>query len=550
MFHREISRLVGIFFLCYTVILLIPIAVCLYEQATDPQAFPTHEMALKGFLLTLGVCLALGSSLYMIGRHSNQHIFWREGLILAVCFWLIAPAIGGLPFFFSHTLENPVQAFFEATSGYTTTGATVMEAKQYDPKTGGEIPHTATPYLNSEKSFPYFGTITPLRDPQTGKILKEGIEAVDTSLLFWRGFMQWLGGIGIVVLFLAILPLLGIGGKVLLQAEMPGPIKDVWTPRVKETIIELSKIYLFLTAIQVILLHITNPSIGWIESCTISFATISTGGFSPTNESIASYHSHATEWVVILFMFLGSLNFTLYFHSIRGRIYRLYDPELLTYLVTIMIGIALVWWYMVGVPEAPLEGAPHGNYSIESAGRIAVFQLISAITSTGFASSNYDNWPYAPQFLLILAMFLGGMSGSTAGGMKTMRQYIGFHVIKNLVESMFRPGTIRRFIIGTRVIDTNIAMTTLSYLVVLAFFTILGWLLLVLSGVGIWTSLGAVAACINNAGLGFGTVGAKFSFASLTDYQLIICTILMLLGRLEFFALLVLLVPAFWRESL
>lgn len=549
MLNREICRLLGYFLTGFAGILLLPLAICLYYQfVADPSEHPQPHASLS-FAITLGICLVFGTILTIIGRTSTRQIYWREGLIIAVSFWVLAPAIGALPFLFSQTLTNPIQAYFEATSGFTTTGSTVMEAKHYDPQSGKEVAIEGLFVSEPQAPYSYYGTIAPVRDPLTGAVQFEGVEALGKGLLFWRSFMQWLGGIGIVVLFLAILPLLGVGGKVLLQAELPGPIKDMWTPRIKETVLQLFKIYLGLSIVQTILLHVTNPAIDWLEAIMLTCSTLSTGGFAPRNYSIASYHSAHTDWVIVLFMFLGSVNFSLYFHALKGRIYRLFDAELVTYVLTLLAGLALYVFVLIGTPLAGLGEPNVGTYSLHEAIRYGAFQFISAITSTGFSTANYDRWPYAAQLLLIIAMFLGGMSGSTAGGMKTIRQYISFHVIRNRVESMFRPGAIRSVLIGRRIVDSSTAVMILSYLVVLAFFTVLGWLLLVLSGEGIWSSLGATTASINNAGMGFGSVGTQHSFASLSNYQLSICTVLMLLGRLEFFAILILLVPAFWREG-
>lgn len=484
MFRKHIYKLLGHFLLAYALVLLLPLAISLYDQ-------PISE-ATVAFFGTILSCLVLGIPLFFLGRGVSEQIYWRESLIVAVLIWLVTPAIGALPFLFSHTLSNPIHAYFEAVSGFTTTGASVIAS----------------------------------------------VEEVDQALLFWRSFIQWLGGIGVVVLFIAILPLLGLGGKVLLFSEMPGPIKSIWTPRIKETIFALVKIYVGLTAIQTLLIHFTHPQVGWIESLDITFSTLSTGGFSTRDDSIGAYHSVAMERIVIIFMLLGSINFSLYHQVIQGRIYRLWDVEFFIFILTVIAGSALLCW-TIGA-----ELFPHPVDTI----RTGLFQFVSALTSTGFYTTRYDLWPYSTQLVMLIAMFLGGMTGSTAGGMKTIRQYIGFRVIQNHVESLFRPASVRALQVGGREIDSNIAVTILSYLVILVFFTVLGWLLLVLSGMEIWASLSTVACCINNVGLAFTGGGPQCSFHCFSDYQLIICSALMLLGRLEFYAFLALFVPAFWRD--
>lgn len=511
--------------------LLFPLAICLYFELIASTPHPQPPAALA-FFWSLLICLGLGI-LFLLKRERFREMTWRQGLILATSIWLLASAAGALPFLFSGTLQNPLHALFESVSAFTTTGATVMQAKLYD-SSGREIPIQST---TGGVSYSYYGNIEPIRDPETGAIQSQGIEAVSRGILFWRSFMQWIGGIGIVLLFLALLPWLGFGGKVLLQAEMTGPIKSAWTPRIIETILALSKIYVGLTCAQVLLLLFANPALSWVEALEITFSTLSTGGFSTHTESIAAYHNSNTEWVVILFMTLGSLNFGLFYQVLQGRVYRLYNTELITFLVSLGVGSFLVWIYLIALYPTFAESA-----------RTAIFQFVSAITSTGFVTAPYDIWPYSAQLILVIAMFLGGMSGSTAGGMKTIRQCVGFFTIKNRMESMFHPGAIRILKMDHATIDTDTALNTLSYLVILTFMTVLGWLLLVMSGMDFWTSLSSVATTLNNAGLGFGAAGPAASFASFSNIQLFLCSLFMLLGRLEFFAFLVLLAPAFWDE--
>lgn len=549
MLHREICRALSYFFFGFAALLLIPLAIALYFEYGVNAADHPQPHSSWSFILTIAFTVMGGGLLSFYGRNGGAQLFWREGILLAVLIWVLAPALGALPFLFSGTLKKPIHAYFEAVSAFTTTGASVLQSKQYDSTTGEELKITTMLPTEPTVAYTYYGTVEPVRDPKSGLILRQGIEAVSQALLFWRAFMQWLGGIGIVVLFIAILPMLGVGGKALLNAEMPGPLKDMWTPRAKQTITELSKLYIGLTILMVLLLQAFNTQMGWIESLDITLATLSTGGFTPHEDSIATYNSPATEWLVIVFMLLGGINFSLYYYLLKGRLYRIRDPELLAFAALVVIGSLVMTYQLWNATRYNLEDRITGVYTLTEALRHGSFQWVSTLTTTGFFSADYDYWPLPTQLMMFLAMFLGGMSGSTAGGMKTIRLFIAFQVIKNRLESLFRPNAVKRLVISGKEIDSTVSIMVLSFLVTLTCVATVGWLLLVFNGCGIWFSLSAVTCCINNAGMALGITGPYHSFASLPDFSLGTCCVLMLLGRLEFFAILALLLPAFWRAK-
>jgi len=455
--------------------------------------------------------------------------------------------LGAMPFYFSRTLENPLDAIFESMSGFTTTGVSVFNAKAFD-KNGIEIPIIVTDPYVPEKSYTYYGTINPVRNLLTNEIIYSGTEAVSKGILFWRSFTQWLGGMGIVVLFIAILPALAIGGKFLFEAEVPGPTKDTIVPRIRETSSILWKLYVGLTLLEVLLLIWTHPSMPLLDAFCITFSTLSTGGFSVTNESIGSYNNPATEWVVIVFMILGSINFALYFFILRKKFYRLKEPDLFLHLLIVFGGCLLVSCYLFGQTNLELNGTS-SPFTVSSAIREGVFQAVSAQTCTGFSTTNYNFWPFPAQLTLLLLMYLGGMSGSTSGGVKTSRIMILYKVISHRIENMFKPDVVRKLRIGNKEIIPSISVSVLTFFTMIVLFTILGTFLLVFCGIDPQTSISSVASMLNNVGLGFRAAGPTSSFAFFTAGAKIVSIFLMLFGRLEFFVMLLLFIPGFWKNK-
>jgi len=548
MLYRDICRIVGFYLLLLAAFLLIPLGLSLYYQFfTDPLQHPQPYTTLD-FLYTILATLALSGLLIFLGRNSEGSMYRKEGLAAVVLIWLLTPALSGLPFLTSGTLHNFWQAYFEMASGYTTTGSTVLMAKKYDPA-GQEIPLTKTIVGVENVQYHFYGTVKPLRDPQNGAIVKEGVEAVEKTLLFWRSLTQWIGGGGIVVLFVAILPLLGVGGKLLFQAEVTGPSKGALTPRVKETAIRLWKIYLFLSLLEVAALLLFNHKLPLFDAVTLTFSTLSTGGFSIKNESVAAYHSPAMEWVIIVFMIAGSVNFSLYYHAGKGKFFKLYETEFLLFAILLIILCAGAVYAIMGRPQIGLNGLSQGIFTAQEAFRYGVFQMVSAMTSTGFVTTNYDFWPYAAQALLWMAMFFGGMSGSTAGGIKTIRLFILFRVAQYKVESLFHPENLRIFRIEKWEVDPSMAITVLCFFLIVASVSALGTLLYIFDGIDLETALGLVACMVNNTGFSFRMAGPQYSCAFLSDFSLIVSALLMIMGRLEFYAILAVLVPAFWKKN-
>jgi len=547
MLYRDICKILSYFFFGLAAAMILPLFVAAYyEFAAPPEAHPQAHGTVV-FLETIGISALLGLFCRRIGQNVSGYLFRREGIIVVVLIWFLSPAVAGIPYLLSGTLQNPFQAYFEAASGFTTTGATTFFPKRFNSE-GKEIPYQRTIKGVHDTTYTFYGTIEPIRDSVTGIITHEGVEAVGKAILFWRSFTQWLGGMGIIVLFVAVLPALGVGGRQLFHAEMPGPIKDSLTPRIKETASNLWKIYLGITLLQVVLLMLTDEEISLFDAVTITFSTVSTGGFSVKNASIGAYKSASTEWVIIIFMFLSSVNFSLYFFMMRGKLYRLYDTELILYIFMLAASCLLCTYFLVGTEKILLVDGEAGVFSLEEALRYGSFQVISAQTTTGFSTANYNIWPYTTQVIMILVMYFGGMAGSTAGGMKVMRHFMIFRIVQYKVESLFRPETVRTFRIANSEVDTGAVVRTLSYFVIVVAIATLGAFLMMMDGFDPESAFATVTLMINNIGIGFRITGPTESCAFMTNESLSLSSLLMIMGRLEFFAVLAILVPAFWKQ--
>ncbi len=546
--HKQLSLFLGKFLFFLSLVLLLPLGVALYYDFFAPQTLYPQPHSSLGFFFTILISFGLSLLFFLLGQGAKSVLGRKEAILLVVVIWLISCWIGSLPFLFTKTLSSPIDAYFESMSGFTTTGASIFHPKAYD-SAGKEVPiHYQNPKVPG-KTYVFYGTITPVKHHKTHELLYQGVEAVSKGVVFWRSLTQWLGGLGIVVLFLAIFPALAVGGKFLFHVEVPGPFKESLFPMVKDTASLLWKLYLSLTILQIYLLVWTNDQMPLFDAFCITFATLSTGGFAVTNSSIGSYHNIHTEWIIIIFMILGSINFNLYFHLIRRKLYQIYEPDFLFFILVTLVGALGVSLTLVGAPHQSLAGINQGIYSFWAALRDGFFQSISVQTTTGFATTNYDVWPYAPQLFLLLLMFVGGMAGSTAGGIKTSRFYILFKILRHKLEEIFRPEKVLKLKISGKEIDAKTEITVLAFFTIVILFAALGICIFVVDGVDTDSALGAVACMINNVGLGFRAGGPTQSFAFLPPLSKIVSIFWMLLGRLEFFAVLMLFVPSFWRTT-
>jgi trk system potassium uptake protein TrkH len=414
----------------------------------------------------------------------------REGFAVVAFSWLLMVILGMLPYPISGTTASVTDAFFETMSGFTTTGATIF------PK----------------------------------------VEVIPDGVQFWRHMTQWLGGMGIIVLSVALLRFLGVGGYRLLKAETPGGVAfERERPRIIETAKDMWKLYLGISVAELLLLKWAGMS--WYDACCHTFTTMSTGGFSPHSESIAFFPSPWIQWILIAFMFLAGINFSLYSHVIRLRPQPLLrNPEVRLY-VAIMLCLSVV-----GVAVVPFgDGLEHHV-------RDVVFQVVSIGTTTGYATADFDQWPQIMRVLLLLVMFVGGCMGSTGGGMKVARFIVYAKAMLRELHRLVYPHGVRHIKVGDKVIDPKLVSNIMAFGFIWMALFILGTLVMAGSGYDLVTSSSASVAALGNIGPGLGLVGPTCNWAHLPDLAKWIMSLLMLLGRLEVFSVIVLATTWAWRR--
>ena len=469
--------------------LLIALAVALVAPAA--VAFWLRSGEIYAFLVPAALAAAAGLAAQRIFRQQSHFKFGRrEAFLLVTAAWVTASIVGALPYV---ALKGPgfvVDALFESASGFTTTGASVLV----------------------------------------------NIEGEPPGLLLWRSLTQWLGGMGIIVLGIAILPKLEIGGMELLGAEAPGPMQEKLTPRIAQTAKYLWGIYALLTATEVLALLLLG--LEPLESVNHAFATMATGGFSTRNASIAAFDSPAIEMVVTLFMVLAGANFALHFQWLRGRPGRLFGDSEFRFYAGVLGGTTLL---------LAVDLVLRNGNSVLDALRLGVFQSATIVTTTGFATADFDAWPAFSRVLLFLMMFVGGCAGSTGGSVKVARVMI---VAKKLIvdlKRMLQPHAVLPVRIGPRAIPDEVVTSVTTFFILFLTLFAGGGLLLSLMGLDFVSAFSASAACIGNIGPGFGLVGPTHTFAPLPDLAKLLLVGLMIVGRLELYTVLVLLFM--WRRT-
>jgi len=483
-------------------------AIVTYATGVSQSAIEWQVMSLAAATGAL-----IGLVMFFTGKRGSELIGQREALVLVALSWLIGAFLAALPFYYwammrqggdgaIHDFDSFVNCYFEAMSGLTTTGATVVQA----------------------------------------------IGTVPRSLLLWRAITHWLGGLGIVVLFVAVLPMLGVGSRRLYRIEAPGPTPEGVTPRMRDTARVLWIIYVALTVLETISLRLCGMS--WFNAVCHTFATLATGGFSTLDASVAGFNSTAVEIVIIVFMVLAGINFSLYHQLTRGNWRNaLADRELRAYFGFIAAGSLIVTISLIR--SSPLGPTGEPLSALETT-RDAVFQVVSVQTTTGFCSEDFDAWGFVAKATLILLMFVGGCAGSTGGGIKVMRVIIAFKVILAELEHVYRPKVVRTVKVGKTTVDPDLKLNTLVYgLGILGLFAIGTILLMILEHdqrIDITTAATASIATLNNIGPGLARVGATQNYAWFSDASKGIMSILMVLGRLEMFTILVLFTPRFWQS--
>ncbi len=443
------------------------------------------------FFVEAAVITLVAGVLLLRGTPPGKEPSVRDGFAIVTFGWTVFALFGALPFWLSGSIPSPLDALFETMSGFTTTGASILT----------------------------------------------DVEALAPSLLFWRALTHWLGGMGIIVLSLAILPMLGVGGMQLFKAEVPGPTADRLKPRIQDTAKLLWGVYVLLTILQTLLLMAGGMS--FLDSVCHAFATMATGGFSTRNASVAAYGSAYIDWVVILFMFLAGVNFSLHYQALRGRLVTFRrNEEFLFYLAITLTATGLLVFFN--------HGTVYGGL-LENL-RYSAFQVTSILTTTGFATADYEKWPVITQYLLVSLMFIGGCAGSTGGGMKVARILLLFKHAHVQLYRLIHPRAVRLVKLGSLPVDREVMQAILGFFALFMGVFVVASFLLAACGMDLVSSGAAVIATLSNIGPGLGSVGPVDNYAHIPAFGKGVLVLCMLMGRLELFTVLVLIFPSFWRR--
>jgi trk system potassium uptake protein TrkH len=437
------------------------------------------------------ITIFTGGLLWFSTRKHPKNIGRKEGYVIVAVTWIIISLFGTLPFIISGAISNFTDAFFETMSGFTTTGASILT----------------------------------------------DIEAMPKGILFWRSMTHWIGGMGIIVFTVAVLPILGIGGMQLYAAEMPGVTKDKLHPRITATAKRLWAIYLIFTLVETVLLLFGGMSL--FDALCHAFGTVATGGFSTQNDSIASFSPYI-QYVIVIFMILAGTNFTLHYFALHGQLRKVWKSEEFRYFIYIIAAGAAIITLVLALNK--------DGMSFEQAFRSAIFQVSSIITTTGYITDNYLLWPGMIWFLILLMMFIGGMAGSTGGGIKVVRQML---LLKNSMlelKRLIHPQAIIPVRMNGKVVSQDIIFKVMAFFLIYILVFLFGSTVMALFGLDGPTAIGASAATIGNIGPGIGMVGPVDNYAFIPDGGKWFLSFLMLLGRLELFTVLILFSPAFWKK--
>jgi trk system potassium uptake protein TrkH len=470
-----------LFFLGLT--MLLPLVCSIYYGEGDYKALS----------VSMGITSLTGLLLFYLFKPTNGDLTLshREGFIIVASGWFLAATFGSLPYLIHGVLPSFVDAFFESISGFTTTGATV-------------IPH---------------------------------IEGIPHGILLWRSLTQWLGGMGIIILSIAIFPLLGVGGMQLYKAELPSPVKDKLTPRVTETARTLWIVYIIISTVEFIMLLFGGMDV--FNSLCHTFTTMATGGFSTSDVSIAQFHSTYIDGVITLFMLIAGINFTLHYSLIVGNFRAvLTNSELRFYL-----GIALT-----AVIIVTLNLRLHVFDEIGTCLRYASFQVISIVTTTGFTTANFSEWPSLSKIILLLLMFVGGSAGSTGGSIKCLRILL---ILKHSYRELYRlvhPHAVTAVKLGKRIVYPETMASIWGFFILYLAVTVIAAIILTVLGLDVMTAFSSVAATIGNVGPGFGAVNPSSTYSEIPHLGKWVLSLCMLAGRLEIYTVMILFIPEFWKK--
>lgn len=452
-----------------------------------------ETLAFKCFLFTIIPCLLLGFILKKNFRRSALKLKARDGFLIVSLCWLLSSLIGAFPLFASGAIPNYIDAFFETCSGFSTTGSSILT----------------------------------------------DIEALPRSMIFWRSFTHWLGGMGIIVLAMALMPSIGIGGQLIASAETPGPTFSKLTPRFSDTARNLYLVYLLFTAVETVLLLLGGMSL--YDSLIHTFGTVGTGGFSSYNTSIAHFDSTYIQWVIIVFMVLCGINFNLYFILARRGLKAMFsDGELKFYLAIIIGFVALM----------AINLSQYGVYdNFKENITDSVFQVTSILTTTGYATADFDVWPTFSKMLILLLMLMGACSSSTGGGVKMIRILVGLKLVRRGVSRKLHPTRVVGVTLNRGEIPQEICTNIANFIFFYVFIVFASSLIISFDGFDTMTTISSVITCLGNVGPGFSTIGPVMNFSLFSGFAKIILSLLMIAGRLELFTFFMLFSPHYWNSN-
>jgi len=480
---KIVLRIISYLLLIVCAFMLTAVAVAIFfNESAEAKTFAT---------VVGGTVLLAGAVLFWARSSSHSQPSLKDGFLFVTGSWVIVALFGALPFYLSGAIPSFCDAYFETISGFTTTGASILTE----------------------------------------------IQSLPRSILYWRSLTHWLGGMGIVVLTVAILPLLGVGGLQLVKAEAPGPTVDKITPRIAETAKYLWYIYLGMTVVETLMLM--GGGMNFIDSLIHTFGTLATGGFSTKNGSVEHFNSAYIDWVITFFMVAAGMNFVLHFRLLTGQGRSLLkNSEFKAYLLIFAVATLTIAW-ILNLQVYPL---------FKDALRYSAFQVASILTTTGFVSADYETWPHVAQAILFMLMFVGGCSGSTGGGIKVVRLVTLFKQATNEMKYLIHPKAIFPLRISGQVVPKNIVYAISGFFFLYIAILLIVTFIVCLSGVDLLSSLAAALATVGNIGPGFGLVGPTKNYAHFADPVKWLLSFAMLAGRLELYTVLVLFTPMFWKR--
>ncbi|MBQ6280446.1 MAG: TrkH family potassium uptake protein [Oscillospiraceae bacterium] len=479
--RKMVYYMTGRIILLEGALLLVPLIVSLIYQ--DPGTVP--------FLITIAICAAVGGALSCFFRKTSQVIFAKEGFLITALAWLSVSAIGAIPFVLSGQIPSYIDAFFETVSGFTTTGASILTR----------------------------------------------VESMSHSLLFWRSFTHWMGGMGVLVLMVAIMPNLSSRTIHVLRAEMPGPTMGKLVPRLRDTAKILYVLYFVLTAAEFVLLLAGGMPV--FDSAIHALGTAGTGGFGIKGDSIASYSPYL-QWVIAAFMMLFGVNFNLYYLLILRQFRSiLRSEELWTYVIVVLSATGLIAWNILPLYQ-----------NLSEATRQAFFQVNTITSTTGFSTADFNQWPELSKTLLVLLMFMGGCAGSTAGGLKVSRLVMLYKIVKRELRHLLHPRSVGAVRFEGKTVDNTTLISVANYFAIYAGLFVV--FLLIVSfqpGFNLQSNFTAVASCFNNIGPGLDLVGPAANFAAYKPVLKLVLSFAMLFGRLEIYPMLISMSPSTWLRK-